>query len=113
MRLTFLGKGGSGTNDCPTLYATDQSSFLVQGWRTDTPGTVEIPHLLTGFAEPRTYIGTPLTDTSRGTFLLSGRPITDTGTLSQLKLADDETVIEVPKCERMFYGATADRQSMA
>jgi len=113
MRLTFLGKGGSGTNDCPTLYATDQESFLVQGWRTGTPEKIEIPHLLTGFAEPRTYIGTTLTDTGRGTFLLSGRPITDADTLSQLKLSDDETAIEVPKLERTFYGATADRQSVA
>lgn len=108
MRLTFLGKGGSGSNDCPTLYATDQDSFVVQGWVTDSPGTVEIPHLLTGFAEPRTFIGATLTDTGRGTFTVTGQPV-DSDVLSQLKLAADETAIEVPKCERTFYGATAQR----
>lgn len=110
MRLVFLGKGGSQVNECPSLYATDQDSFVVQGWRTNIPGTVEIPHLLTGFAEPHTYIGTVLTDTGRGTFTLAGRPISDAETLIQLRLADDETAVEVPKCERMFYGATTTRR---
>lgn len=112
-QLTFLGKGGSGGNDCPTLYATDQGSFLVQGWQTDTLGIVEIPHLLSGFAEHHTYIGATLHDTGRGTFTLGGRPITDRATLSQLHLADGETAIEVPMLERTFYGAAADRLSMA
>lgn len=31
MRLKFLGSGGSGQGHCPTLYATDQDSYLVQG----------------------------------------------------------------------------------
>jgi hypothetical protein len=107
MRLTFLGKGGSGGNDCPTLYASDQETYVIQGWATDQSGMVEIPHLLTGFAEPRTYIGTTLTDTGRGTFVLTGRPITEPETLMQLKLAEDETAIEVPKLGRTFYGAVA------
>ncbi|MBF6144520.1 hypothetical protein [Nocardia nova] len=107
MRLLFLGKGGSGQGQCPTLYATDQDTYLVQGWETNMVGAVEIPHLLTGFADPDTFIGATLTDTGRGTFTVTGRPITDTETLAQLELADDETAIEVPKRERKFYGATA------
>ncbi|SNY88080.1 hypothetical protein SAMN04244553_5042 [Nocardia amikacinitolerans] len=112
MRLQFLGKGGSGQGQCPTLYATDQGSYLVQGWRTDSPGSVEIPHLLLGFAEPDTFVGATMTDTGRGTFILSGRPVADAETLTQLVLADDETAIEVPKREREFYGATAARASV-
>lgn len=112
MRIRFLGKGGSGGGHCPTLYATDHDSYLVQGWQTDTVGTIEIPHLLTGFAEPDTFIGATLSDTGRGTFLISGRPITDTATLSQLDLADDETAIEVPKRERSFYGAVAAKRGI-
>lgn len=112
MRLQFLGKGGSGQGQCPTLYATDQDTYLVQGWETDTEGTVEIPHLLTGFAEPDTFIGATLTDTGRGTFRLTGRPINDTETLAQLELAEDETAIEVPKRERKFYGATTTGRSV-
>ncbi|MFQ6229483.1 hypothetical protein [Nocardia sp. NPDC002869] len=112
MRIRFLGKGGSGGGQCPTLYATDHGSYLVQGWQTDTAGTIEIPHLLIGFAEPDTFIGATMTDTDRGTFLVSGRPVTDTATLAQLDLAEDETAIEVPKRERKFYGAAAARGSI-
>jgi hypothetical protein len=113
MRLTFLGKGGSQVNDCPALYATDCGTYVIVGWLTDTRGTIEIPHLLLGFAEPRTFIGALLTDTGRGTFSVTGRPIDDAETLDQLHLADGETAIEVPKCERTYYGATAARQSVA
>ncbi|MBO0852217.1 MAG: hypothetical protein J2P18_00440 [Nocardia sp.] len=107
MRLTFLGKAGSEGGGCPSLYTTDRNTYLVQGWETKTVGTVEIPHLLTGFCEPDTFIGAPMTDTGRGTFRLGGRPINDTETLAQLDLADDETAIEVPKLERTFYGNAA------
>ncbi|MBF6176521.1 hypothetical protein [Nocardia blacklockiae] len=110
MRLKLLGKGGSEANGCPALYATDRGSYLAVGWTTDTPETIEIPHLLTGFAEERTFIGATMNDTGWGTFTMSGRPITDHETLSQLDLADDETVIEVPKRERKFYGHAASRR---
>lgn len=105
-RLRFLGKGGSPSSGCPTLFAADPG-YLVQGWTTDDPGTVEIPHLLTGFAEPDTFLGATMTDTGRGTFRLSGTPVTDPETLAQLSLADDETAIHVPKLERTFYGHAA------
>lgn len=109
MHLRFLGKGGSDKTGCPSLYATDRDSYLVQGWVTQETGTVEIPHLLLGFAEPDTYIGAPLVDTGRGTFTLSGRPITESETLAQLELASDETAIEVQKSKREFYGAASRR----
>lgn len=96
----------SGPRGCARRYATDQGSYVATGWRSSTSETIEIPHLSTGFAEPRTFIGTALTDTGRGTFTLSGRPITDDKTLSQLDLADDEAAIEVPKSKRTFYGAS-------
>jgi hypothetical protein len=105
MRLQFLGKGGSDVGGCPTLYATNQDSYLVQGWETGTPEIIEIPHMLTGFAEADTFIGATMTDTGRGTFTLSGRPIAEPETLAQLDLAPNETAIEVPKIRRAFYGA--------
>ncbi|AHH20993.1 hypothetical protein NONO_c62220 [Nocardia nova SH22a] len=107
MELRFLGKGGSTNNGCPSLYATDKGTYLVQGWETNTAGTVEIPHLLTGFADPDTFIGTPMTDTGRGTFRLTGRPVTEPDVLGRLTLAEDETAIEVPKQPRRFYGNVA------
>jgi hypothetical protein len=61
--------------------------------------------LLTGFAETDTFIGATLRDTGRGTFTLTGRPITEPDTLVQLDLAPNETAIEVPKIKRTFYGA--------
>lgn len=88
----------------PDLYATDQDSYLVQGWKTNLPETVEIPHLLLGFTEPRTFLGAQMTDTGRGTFTLSGRPVTEAETLEQLTMADYESAIEVPKLERTFFG---------
>ncbi|WP_067690221.1 hypothetical protein [Nocardia jejuensis] len=104
MRLRLLGKGGSGKDDCPSLFATDGDTFIVQGWRTDNPNEVEIPHLLTGFAEPRTYLGVPLTDTGRGTFTLVGTPIVDVATLDQLTLESYEVAVEVPRGERTYFG---------
>jgi hypothetical protein len=32
MKLTFLGVE-SDVNGCPTLYATDRGTFVVQGWK--------------------------------------------------------------------------------
>ncbi|WP_433522014.1 hypothetical protein ACQPZ2_33075 [Nocardia pseudovaccinii] len=108
MGLRFLGKGGSEVTGCPSLYSTDDG-YLAQGWITDRPETVEIPHLLLGFLEPDTFIGTTLTDTGRGTFTLTGQPVTDTETLGQLDLADNETAIVVPMSRRTFYGAVPSK----
>jgi hypothetical protein len=108
MRLTFLGKGGSNKDGCPSLYATDQDTYVVLGWRTDRPETVEIPQLLTGYLQPRTYIGATLTDTGRGTFTVSGAPVTDSNTLGQLTMETYETAIEVPRKERTYFGTQTD-----
>lgn len=105
MQIRFLGKGGTTGGGCPSLYATDENTYLVQGWKTNQTGTVEIPHLLLGFAEPDTFIGATLTDTGRGTFLVSGSPVTDTTATDKMDIYPDETVIEVPMTERTFYGA--------
>lgn len=65
MQLRFLGTD-SGTDTCPTMYATDRDTFVVQGWVvTDsdalaqlaerglptTETAVEIPRELIRFAE--------------------------------------------------------------
>lgn len=104
MRLKFLGKNGSKTNDCPTLYATDHDSYLIQGWKTGTPDTIEIPQVLLGYLEPHTFIGSPMSDTGRGTFTLTGRPVTEADVLEELTMANFESAIEVPKSRRTYYG---------
>ncbi|MBF6182472.1 hypothetical protein IU481_29025 [Nocardia otitidiscaviarum] len=107
MRLRFLGKGGTEGGGCPSLYATDRGTYVVQGWRTGTPGTIEIPHLLLGFALPGTFIGATMTDTGRGTFVLSGTSVTDLEALRQMDIYPDETCVEVAKLGRTFYGNAA------
>jgi hypothetical protein len=54
MKLRLLGKDSTPTNS-PTLYATDQDSYVVQGWT-----------------------------------------VTDKATLTQLAVADNENLVEIP-----------------
>ncbi|MET8874151.1 hypothetical protein [Nocardia sp. NPDC004604] len=72
-------------------------TYVIQGWRIGPDGSViEIPHMLLGFLEQGTCLGAELTDTGRGTFTLSGTPVTDLEALQQMNLPDHETAIEVP-----------------
>ncbi|MGN2640049.1 hypothetical protein ACTD5D_28560 [Nocardia takedensis] len=105
MALRFLGRGGSEASGCPSIYETDEGSFLVQGWVTGRPDVVEIPHLLTGFVPDDAFLGATLTDTGRGTFSINGRPVVDAETLGQLELAEDEAAVEVEKKVRTYFGA--------
>lgn len=104
MKLEFLGRGGTTGGGCPALFATDRDTYVVNGWKTDTPETIEIPHLLLGYVLPDTFIGATLNDSGRGTFLVTGRPVTDAETLAQVDRYPDETCIEVEKKRREFYG---------
>lgn len=106
LRITFLGKHTQG-GDSPTLYATDQSSYVVQGWK--VPGhddRVEISHPLLAFLEPGTCLGVPLEDTGHGTFILSGQPVTDADVLAEMNIPDHETCIEVPQGKEIRKYAT-------
>lgn len=63
MKITFLGQE-SGDKGCPTVYATDRDTYLVQGWRVGDPATlaamdvpdheavVEVPRGLLRFVPP-------------------------------------------------------------
>ncbi|WP_433727798.1 hypothetical protein ACQP0C_37160 [Nocardia sp. CA-129566] len=108
MLLRFLGKntnhGGS-----PTLWATDHG-YAVQGWKVDGhPNQVEIPHPLLGFLEPGTCLGSLLHDTGHGTFILSGKPITDPEALAQMNIPDHEASVEVPIAQEIRPDATTAR----
>ncbi|MBL1077109.1 hypothetical protein JK358_22170 [Nocardia sp. 2] len=107
MWLRFLGKGGTEGGGCPSLFATDHDTYVVQGWKTDDPNTVEIPHLLLGFTLSDTFIGATLNDTGRGTFTLSGAPVAALEVSASTDIYPDETCIEVPLFERTFYGAAS------
>jgi hypothetical protein len=54
MRLTFLGQE-SGKSGCPTLYATDRGTVVVQGWKITDPQTLsqmDIPDHETALEAP-------------------------------------------------------------
>jgi hypothetical protein len=107
MRLTFLGKATQGGGS-PTLFVTDQGTYVVQGWKVPGHSTsVEIPHRLLVHVQADTYVGAHMADTGRGTFTLSGEPVTDTEALSQMDIPGHETCVEVPKKEEVWFGGVA------
>ncbi|MBT3160585.1 hypothetical protein KQH42_27805 [Streptomyces sp. CHA1] len=116
MQLRFLGKNST-PGDSPTLYATDQDSYVIQGWKVyandllvqlDVPEgqtVIEVPtelfeHLkkdgqLSGeiaqFNDPIKIV------TEGGTCILQGPEMHDAEALEQMRMPDYETCIEVPK----------------
>jgi hypothetical protein len=107
MRLRFLGKATQGGGS-PTLYATDRNTYVVQGWKVEGQGEiVEIPHRLLKHVEPGTYLAALMTDTGRGSFVLSGQPVTDSEALSQMNIPAHETCVEVPKEKEAWFGGVA------
>ncbi|MFF5476715.1 hypothetical protein ACFY5C_05055 [Streptomyces sp. NPDC012935] len=116
MKLRFLGKNST-VGDCPTLYATDRDTYLVQGWKifandllmqleiSERETAVEVP---TELFEHLTKDGLPTGEIRRledpimiltpgGTFVVQGREVNDPEALAQMEIPDYETVVEVPK----------------
>jgi hypothetical protein len=107
MRLRFLGKATQGGGS-PTLFATDRNTYVVQGWRVvGYDDSVEIPHRLLMHVESDTYVGALMTDTGRGSFVLSGQAVTDGEALSQMDIPAHETCVEVPKEKEAWFGGAA------
>jgi len=107
MRLRFLGKATQGGGS-PTLYATDQNTYVVQGWKVEGQDeSVEIPHRLLMHVELGTYLGALMVDTGRGSFVLSGQAVTDVEGLSRIDLPEHETCVEVPKEKEVWFGGVA------
>ncbi|MEE1762950.1 hypothetical protein [Streptomyces sp. SP18BB07] len=116
MKLRFLGKNST-VGDCPTLYATDRDTYLVQGWKifaNDLLMQLEIPEGETAVEVPTELfehltkdglaageirrVEDPITIlTPSGTFVVQGREVTDPEALAQMEIPDYETVVEVPK----------------
>jgi hypothetical protein len=99
MQLTVLGKETQGGGS-PTLFATDADTYVVQGWKvTGQVTSVEIPARLLNYLLQGTRMGVDLQDTGKGTFIVSGAPVTDAQALSQMDIPGHETAVEVPKAE--------------
>jgi hypothetical protein len=116
MKLRFLGKNST-VGDCPTLYATDRDTYLVQGWKifaNDLLMQLEIPEGETAVEVPTELFEHLTKDdlaareirrvedpimilTPNGTFVVQGREVTDPEALVQMEIPDYETVVEVPK----------------
>lgn len=72
MRLRFLGKATQGGGS-PTLFDTDRSTYVVQGWRVaGRPDAVEIPQRLLAHLDSGSYLGGRLDDTGRGGSCFAG-----------------------------------------
>ncbi|WP_433793922.1 hypothetical protein [Actinoplanes sp. CA-252034] len=106
MQLTFLGKETQGGGS-PTLYETDRTSYVVQGWKVkgQPSTTVEIPASLLRHIRPDAALDAGLVATGRrwrgdtgecDTFLISGASL-DHSVLGQLTVPDHEACIEVRK----------------
>lgn len=115
MKLKFLGKDSTPTNS-PTLYATDQHSYVIQGWIVTDAATlteltvpddetlVEVPaalldHLaLDGVDGAVTNVAPPIVGvTANGNFIIQGKSVTDSAVLSQMNIPDHETCVHITK----------------
>jgi hypothetical protein len=115
MRLTFLGKS-SDNGDSPTLYATDEGSYIVQGWKVtdeevlsklDIPDgeiVVEIYARLFGHLANDGVAGTvtswapPIVHVeNNGNFIVQGVRLADDDARRQMAIPAHEDAVEVPK----------------
>ncbi|WP_416974450.1 hypothetical protein [Streptomyces sp. 4F14] len=116
MKLRFLGKNST-PGDSPTLYASDQDSYVIQGWKIysnellmqlDLPEgetAIEVPtelfeHLMKDGLQSglvKKFTAPIMIVTEQGTCVLQGPEMNDPEALSQMHMPDYETCIEVPK----------------
>lgn len=115
MEIRFLGKVTE-HGDSPTLYATDQGTYLVQGWKVtdseilaklDMPEgetVVEIyARLLAHLAEDglsgvvTSWIPPIVHVKENGNLLIQGKRVTDPEALAQMNIPDHEDVVEIDK----------------
>ncbi len=115
MELRFLGKETTG-GQSPTLYATDQGSYVVQGWIvTDADilamlGLAEDETLVEVYARLLTHLAKDGLDgevthefypivhvRKNGRYILQGKRVTDAKALTQMNIPDHETAVEIPK----------------
>jgi hypothetical protein len=115
VQLRFLGKDSTPTNS-PSLYATDQNSYLVQGWIVSDPDTlarleitddttvVEVPaRLLTHLARDGVdgdvaNLVPPIVHVKpNGNYIVRGARVTDAPTLAQMNIPDHETCVTITR----------------
>jgi hypothetical protein len=115
MHLRFLGKDSTPDNS-PTLYATDEASYVVQGWVVtddlvlsqievpDNETIVEVPPGLFAFLAADGLNGAPVelqapivAVNGVGNYIVQGERVTDPAVLSQMSIPDHETCVLVAR----------------
>ncbi|MGH3854093.1 MAG: hypothetical protein ACRDR6_11475 [Pseudonocardiaceae bacterium] len=115
MKLRLLGKDSTPTNS-PTLYATDQDSYVVQGWIVTERATlarlavgedetlVEVPAALLEYlaadgldGQVVNMVSPIVAVTPGGHYIMQGRQVTDAEALSQMSIPEHETCVQVDK----------------
>lgn len=115
VRLRFLGKESTPSNS-PTLYASDNDSFIVQGWVVTDPAVltdltvsdaetvVEVPPKLLDFlaldgldGDVVSVVPPIVRMLDGGNYIIQGTRVEDSEALSQMVIPDYETCVEVPK----------------
>lgn len=115
MKLRFLGKNST-PDDSPTLYATDQDSYMIQGWIVtdaailarltvpDDETIVEVPAALLDHlalddldGEVSNIVPPIVHVTHNGNYIIQGKRVTDAEALNQMSIPDHETCVHVTK----------------
>lgn len=115
MEIRFLGKE-SEHGDSPTLYATDRSTYLVQGWKVTDPdimAEINLPEdetVVEVYARLMNHLAKdgksgvvtcripPIVHVrENGNLVIQGKRLTDSKALSQMKIPNHEDVVEVDK----------------
>lgn len=115
MKLRLLGKDSTPTNS-PSLYATDQGSYVIQGWIVTDPAAlaglvvgddetlVEVPAVLLEYlaldglnGQVINMVPPIVAITPGGHYIIQGKQVTDTEALSQMNIPDHETCVHVEK----------------
>jgi hypothetical protein len=113
VKLRFLGKDSTPTNS-PSLYATDQGSYLVQGWIVTDRATlarlavgedetlVEVPAALLEYlaldgldGQVINMVPPIVAVTPGGHYIIQGKQVTDAEALSQMSIPEHETCVHV------------------
>jgi hypothetical protein len=115
MEIRFLGKE-SEHGDSPTLYATDQGTYFVQGWKVTDPEVLvklDVPEsetvveiyarLMTHLAEDgfrgivTSWIPPIVHVRENGNLVIQGKRVTDPEALAEMNIPGHEDVVEVDK----------------
>jgi hypothetical protein len=115
VKLRFLGKESTPKNS-PTLYATSESSYIIQGWivnDSDILNELNIPEdetvvavppgllnylALDGFATDECSLVPPIVYVKdNGHYIIQGKRVTDSEALQQMDIPEHESCVQLSR----------------